>query len=141
MSIGLGVTETYQALSQNLNQAEDTALLTVYAVKPFVIQRYSVMADASEGLLAANELRLRKTTRGGTTADITGTDLDVAENRARGVIVYKDMTSRITIEAGETLIVASKVAAGATSTGDIGLEVVPLPFSGGNIPSDAVAAA
>lgn len=141
MSIGLGVSTSYQARAANLNQAEDTVLLEVYAVKPFTVVRYSVMADSANGLLAANELRLRKTTAAGVTADIDDTDLDVASNRAQGVIVYKTLDARVDVAAGETLIVASKVAAGGTSTGDIGLEVIEYPFSGSNIPSTAVAAA
>lgn len=141
MSIGLGVSTTYQARAVNLNQAEDTVLLEVYAVKPFTVIRYSVMADSANGLLAANELRLRKTTAAGATADIADTDLDVVSNRAQGVIVYKTLTTRVDVAAGETLIVASKVAAGGTSTGDVGLEVIEHPFSGSNIPAGSVAAA
>lgn len=139
---GRGESTLFTARGVNLNQAEDTVLLAVYAARPMTVIRYGVMANSANGLLAANELRLRKTTAAGVTADLASTeDLDVASARARGVIVYKTLTTRIDLAAGDTLILASKVAAGGTSTGDVFIEAIEYPFAGSNIPSNAVAAA
>jgi hypothetical protein len=132
------------ANSVNLNQAEDTVLLERYFPSGGVVRRYGVVADAAEGLLAANELRLRiaPATAPQTPADVATDDggnvcsLDVVSNRVAGVLVYVD--TQVTVEPGETVIVASKVAAGGTSTGNVILEFQEEPFNGSAIPSTAV---
>lgn len=130
--------------SVNLNQAEDTVLLERYFPSGGIVRRYGVVGDSANGLLAANELRLRvaPATAPQTPADVDEDDggnicsLDVASNRSAGVIVYVD--TRITVAPGETVIVASKVAAGGTSTGNVFLEFSEEPFAGTSIPSTAV---
>jgi hypothetical protein len=132
------------ALSQNLNQAEDTVFIERYFPSGGFVRRYGVVGDASEGLLAANELRLRvaPATAPQTPADVATDDgdnivsLDVASNRVAGVIVYVDLG--LTVLPGETVIVASKVAAGGTSTGNVFLEFAEEPFNGAAIPTTAV---
>lgn len=132
------------AHSQNLNQAEDTVLLERYFPSGGVVRRYGVVADASEGLLAANELRLRVAPASApqTPVDVATDDggnivsLDVASNRSAGVPVYVDL--RLTVEPGETVIVASKVAAGGTSTGNVWLEFEENPWQAYTRPSTAV---
>jgi hypothetical protein len=130
--------------SVNLNQAEDTVLLERYFPSGGFVRRYGVVGDASEGLLAANELRLRvaPATAPQTPADVATDDgdnivsLDVASARAAGVMVYVDLG--LTILPGETVIVASKVAAGATSTGNVFLEFQEEPFQVATTPTTAV---
>jgi hypothetical protein len=132
------------ANSQNLDQAEDTVLLERYFPSGGFVRRFGVVGDASEGLLAANELRLRvaPATAPQTPVDVATDDggnicsLDVASARAAGVAVYVDLG--LTIAPGETVIVASKVAAGATSTGNVFLEFAEEPFNGSSVPSTAV---
>lgn len=136
-----------QAAAANLNQAEDTVLLAaIYFPAGGFLRRYSVVAEAAEGLLAVNELRIRSSVDGGATYvdrdtndDGSNAVLDVASARARGVLVYKDVG--ITVVPGTLVVVASKVAAGATSTGRVMLEYQIEPFNGANIPTTAVAAA
>jgi hypothetical protein len=132
------------ALSQNLNQAEDTVFIEKYFPSGGFVRRYGVVGDASEGLLAVNELRLRvaPATAPQTPVDVATDDggnvcsLDVASARAAGVLVYVNLG--LTVLPGETVIVASKVAAGGTSTGNVFLEFVEEPFAGTSIPSTAV---
>jgi len=143
MSIGLGVTRTeYSANNLDFNQAAGTALFTIYAAKPMRVQRFGVISEAAQGLLAAMRLRLRRGTGGGgTVADIADTTLNPGGARARGVPVYKDMEDRIFINAGETLIVAVQVDAGGTSTGRAWIEFEEAPFNGANIPAAAIKSA
>ena len=145
--MAMGFNAEYQRLVANsvdLDVAEDTVLLERYFPSGGVVRRYGVVADASEGLLAANELRLRvaPATAPQTPADVATDDggnvcsLDVVSARAAGVLVYVDL--QLTVEPGETVIVASKVAAGATSTGNVFLEFAEEPFNGAAKPSTAV---
>ncbi len=135
-----------QVAGANLNQAEDTVLLSaIYFPAGGFIRRYGVVAEAAEGLLAPNELRLRSSTDGGATyADLatnddgTNAELDVVSARARGVPVYKDVG--ITVDPNTLVVVASKVAAGGTSTGRVWIEYQTEPFNGTNIPTTAVEA-
>lgn len=145
MSKGLHAAyERIVANSQNLNQAEDTVFIERYFPAGGFVRRYGVVGDASEGLLAVNELRLRKApaTAPQTPVDVTADDagvspdLDVASARSAGVLVYK--TLGLTVAPGETIIVASKVSAGATSTGNVFLEFEEEPFAGAAIPTTAV---
>jgi hypothetical protein len=120
-------------------------LAAVYFPAGGFIRRFGVVAEAAEGLLAPNELRLRRSTDGGANYTDISTDdsganaeLDVVSARARGVPVYKD--TGVTILPGTLVVVASKVAAGGTSTGRVWMEYAIEPFNGVNIPSNAVAA-
>lgn len=130
--------------SVDLNVAEDTVLLERYFPSGGVVRRYGVVADSANGLLAANELRLRiaPATAPQTPVDVATDDggnicsLDVASARVAGVPVYVDL--KLTVAPGETVIVASKVAAGGTSTGNVFLEFAEEPFAGAAIPSTAV---
>jgi hypothetical protein len=132
------------ANSVNLNQAEDTVLLERYFPSGGVVRRYGVVGDATEGLLAVNELRLRisPATAPQTPVDVATDDggnicsLDVASARVAGVLVYVDL--QLTVDPGETIIVASKVAAGGTSTGNVFLEFAEEPFNGNAKPTTAV---
>lgn len=136
----IGETKVEYAANANLNQAQNTALLTYIAMKPCVIQRFGVMANSANGLLAANELKVRVAPAvTGTAADSAVGTLDVAANRTRGVIVYKDAEARVEVAAGDTITVCSEVAAGGTSTGDVFLEIQELSFM--DKPTTAVASA
>lgn len=138
--------EIAQVAGANLNQAEDTVLLAaIFFPSGGFIRRYGVVAEAAEGLLAPNELRIRSSVDGGANYTDRSTDdaggnaeLDVVAARARGVAVYKD--TAITIAPNTLVVVASKVAAGGTSTGRVWMEYAQYPFNGGNIPTTAVAA-
>jgi hypothetical protein len=135
-----------QVAAANLNQAEDTVLLAaIFFPAGGFIQRFGVVAEAAEGLLAPNELRLRSSVDGGATYVDRSTndagenaELDVVAARARGVDVYKDVG--MTIAPNTLVVVASKVAAGGTSTGRVWMEYALNPFNGGNIPTTAVEA-
>lgn len=132
------------ALSQNLNQAEDTVFIERYFPSGGRVRRYGVVGDTANGLLAANELRLRIAPADApqTPVDVATDDggnvcsLDVASARSAGVLVYVD--TLVTVQPGETVIVASKVAAGGTSTGNVFLEFEEEPFAGPQVPSTAV---
>lgn len=145
MSTGLyGGYKRETANSVNLNQAEDTILLKRYFPSGGVVRRYGVVADSANGLLAVNELRLRiaPATAPQTPADVATDDggnicsLDVASARSAGVPIY--VNTQVTVDPGETVIIASKVAAGGTSTGNVWLDFEEEPFNGSAIPTTAV---
>lgn len=126
----------------NLNQSSNTTLLTVVAHKPMLLQRFGVIADASQGLLAAMRLKMRTTPIAtGTTADITemGT-LNPGEAKDRGEGVYKDAEDTVRIDAGDSVEIAVDTSAGGTSTGDVFIEYVELPFAGTEIDAFSVSA-
>lgn len=145
MSIGLGVTDfDYSANGLNLNQAGGTRLHTVFAAKPLQIQRYGVVSEASQGLLAPMRLKLQTSTDGGASwSDVTDADdiLNPDGAQSRGVPVNKDMDGRVTIEAGTLVAIAIDTAAGGTSTGRVWLEYQQLPFAGNKVPDKAVESA
>lgn len=114
----------------NLNQAQNTVLHTYRVLKPVRIHRFGVVADAAAGLLAPMDLKLRHipgTT--GTAADITGAVLNGAV-KARGYGLVKTLETRVgaDYEPGDEIVIAVETAAGGTSTGDVWLELEPLPF-------------
>jgi len=127
-------TVTVYAAAANLNSAQNTALLTFKALRPVRLHRFGVVADAAAGLLAAMDLKLRKTpVATGTAADIAGAVLN-GQVKARGLGLVKTLASRETvILAGDTVTLTVETAAGATSTGDVFLEYEPLPFQVKNI--------
>ena len=127
-------TVSVYAAAANLNQAQNTVLLTFKAVRPVRLHRFGVVADAAAGLLAPMDLKLRKTpVATGTAADIDGAVLNGAV-KARGFGLVKTLTSREEIVlAGDTVTIAVETAAGGTSTGDVFLEYEPLPFQVANI--------
>lgn len=143
MSIGLGVTKVVSATGANLNGAANTALLTYVASKPCRIQRFGVVANSANGLLAAMRLKMRKVPiKTGTAADLDGAGvLDPDGAKDRGVLVYKNAEESVFIDAGDHVTVAVHTTAGGTSTGDVWLEVVELPFAGDLVPDDAVQSA
>lgn len=130
--------------SVDLNVAEDTVLLERHFPSGGVVRRYGVVGDSANGLKAANELRLRvaPVTAPQTPVDVATDDggnlcaLDVVSDRSAGVIIYVD--TQLTVDPGETVIVASKVAAGAASTGNVFLEFAEEPFNGAAVPTTAV---
>lgn len=126
-------TRVEYAAAANLNQAQNTVLLTFVAIKPVRIHRFGVIADAAAGLLAASDLKLRHVpVATGTAADISGAVLNSAVV-ARGSGLMKTLTTREVIPAGDTVTVAVETSAGGTSTGHVFLEVEELPFAGSNI--------
>ena len=127
-------TVTVYAAAANLNQAQNTVLLTYKAMRPVRLHRFGVVADAAAGLLAPMDLKLRLTpVATGTAADITGAVLNGAVV-ARGSGLVKTLATREEIlNIGDTVTVAVETAAGGTSTGDVFLEVEPLPFQVANI--------
>jgi len=126
------LTKVAGALNQNLNSAQNTALLTFVAHKPIVLHRFGVMANAAAGILSPMRLKLRLTpVATGTAADISGVgNLNPGAARARGVGVYKTVGDDVTVQAGDTITLCVETAAGGTSTGDVWLEYAELPFSG-----------
>lgn len=131
----LGNTTVKGATGVNLNQSANTVLMTLVAHKPLLLQRFGVIADASEGLLAAMRLKMRKTTiADGTVADLTGMGtLDPGGTKARGKGVYKDAEDYVRVDAGDKVTIAVDTSAGGTSTGDVFIEYIELPFSGSGI--------
>ena len=129
------LTKVAYAASANLNGAANTALLTFVAAKPIAIHRFGVIAAAAEGLLSPMRLKCRITpAKTGTVADIAGAGvLDPGGARARGIGVFKTVTSPVVINAGDTVTVTVDTAAGATSTGHVFLEYGELPFAGNEI--------
>lgn len=123
-------TQTAGAASANLNQAQNTVLLTYVAYRPVRLHRFGVISAAAEGLLAAMDLKLRLVPAAtGTAADISGAVLNGAA-KARGFGLMKTLTSRVEVQAGDTVTLAVETAAGAASTGHVFLEVEELPFAG-----------
>ena len=135
MSIRLGDTKVVTATNQDLNGSANAALLTYVASKPCRLHRFGVVADADEGLLAAMRLKMRLTpVATGTAADIDEAGvLNPGGAVARGLGVYKDAEESKVIDAGDTITVAIDTAAGGTSTGNVFLEIVELPFAGTEI--------
>ena len=125
-------TNVVTAANANLNQAENTVLLTYVASKPILLHRFGVVANAAQGLLAAMRLKMRIVpVATGTAADITEAGvLNPGGAVARGLGVYKDVEDRVLINAGDTVTVAVSTDAGGTSTGNVFLEFRELPFSG-----------
>lgn len=135
MSIRLGDTKVVTATAQNLNQAANTVLLTYVASKPCRLHRFGVVGDAAEGLLAAMRLKMRLVPIDtGVAEDLAAAGtLNPGEAKARGLGVYKDAEDNEVIDAGDTITVAIDTAAGGTSTGNVFLEIVELPFAGTEI--------
>lgn len=131
----LGHTTTEGATGVNLNQSENTVLLTVVARKPILLYRFGVIADAAEGLLDAMVLKMRKVDiSDGSKSDLTGMgNLTPDGAKGRGVGVFKDAEDYVRIDAGDKVEIAIDTAAGGTSTGDVFAEYVELPFSGTEI--------
>jgi len=143
MSIGhiAGYAQQHSANTLNLNQGSDTVLATFFFPRKATIRRYGIIAEAAEGLLAPSVLNLATVISGGATATAvgSGSNLTVGSARARGVPVYKDLASRVTVESGGLLQVRAGTAAGGTSTARAWVEYEEEPYSGGNIPTSAVA--
>ncbi len=121
------------ATAVNFNQAQNTVLLTYVASKPIMIQRFAAVGNASQGLLAAMDLKLRLTpVTSGTAADL-GTDVLIGAVKARGLGIYKDISgpaNGLRVDAGDTVTITVETIAGATSTGDVSLQFWELPFAG-----------
>lgn len=118
------------AAAANLNQAQNTVLLTLRVFRPMIIRRFGVVADAAAGLLAPMDLKLRYIPGStGTAADITGAVLNGAV-KARGFGLVKTLETRVgnTYVPGDEVVLAVETAAGGTSTGDVWIEYEPLPF-------------
>lgn len=120
-----------QALNANLNQAQNTAVLTFTAPSPIIITGFGAMADSANGLLAAGVLKLRQApAETGTPADISNETLTFGANASRGTGYFKRASSRLEVEAGDDVIVAIETDSGGASTADLFLEYEPLPFVG-----------
>lgn len=137
MALGDRVSRVAQALTVNLNQADNTVLLTFTASKPIMIQRFAVIANAAVGLLAPMVLKLRiLPIATGVVADLGLERLSKATASARGAGIFKDLETPVNgqrINAGDTVVVTSSVPAGGISTGDVSLEYWELPFAGSEI--------
>lgn len=122
------------AANANLNQAENTVLLTFIAIRPVNLIRFGANANSANGILAATRLKLRETPLStGTAADISGSTLNPGALIARGNGVYKDLESRVEIDAGDTVTIAVSTDAGGASTADVWLEYQEEPFAGSRI--------
>ncbi len=144
MAVGLqsGYRTEYSVGTVDFNQSANTVLATFFMPRKGRIRRYGVVAEASQGLLAAFEMNLNILVQGGASGtEVTGSILDVAANRARGIAVVKTLTTRIDFNAGELVEVRVDVDAGGTSTGRVWIEVEDEPHSGSNIPSTWIVAA
>lgn len=133
------VTE-YSANNLNLNQGSDTVLASFFMPRKARIRRYGVIAEAAEGLLAPGVLNLAIAVAGGASATEVASSNLAHGARARGVAVYKDLTSRVEAEAGQIVQVRADTAAGGTSTGRVWVEYEPQPYVAANIPSSVVKA-
>jgi len=115
----------------NLNQAQNTALVTFIAPSPVVITGFGAIADSANGLLAASVLKLRQApAETGTAADISDETLTFGAAAGRGEGYFKRASARIEVEAGDSIILASETAAGGTSTGNLWIEYEPQSFVG-----------
>lgn len=140
--MGLGTKVVGTSAAANLNQAQNTVLFTYVAPKPCTIVRYGAIA-VTGGILAAGNLKLRKNTLGvpGTFADIAGSATGTGHVRAIGQGIAKRVGaqvpeegySRYTLNAGESVVIASEAAAGGTSTAQLFIEVVEHPFAGAQV--------
>ena len=130
----------YSANTLNFNQAANTVLATFFFPRRVTLIRYGIISEASEGLLTAGVLNLAIVNQGGATpVEITG-NLLAHGVRARGIGVYKDLTTRQTLEAGELLQIRVDVDAAGTSTGRVWVEYEQDVFNGESIPSTWVEA-
>lgn len=123
-------TTTAVAAAANLNQAQNTVLLTLRPMRPVRVHRFGVVADAAAGLLAPMDLKLRKVpVNTGTAADITGAVLNGAV-KARGFGLVKTLETRVGEDylPGDEITLCVETAAGGTSTGDVFIEYEELPF-------------
>lgn len=124
------ITSTATAAA-NFNQAQNTVLHTFIATKPMTIRRYGAVAVAAEGLLAAMQLKLRKVPiNTGTAADVAGSVLKGAV-KARGLGICKTLSAagqQTVFLPGDSVTIAVEVSAGATSTGTVWIEAVPLTW-------------
>lgn len=135
MSLENRESSVVNALNANFNQALNVILLTFVASKPIMIQRFAVVGNSANGLLAAMRLKLRLTpVTTGVAADL-GTDVLVGAVKTRGLGIYKDVSTPggLRVDAGDTVTVAVSVDAGAASTGDVSMEYWELPFAGAEI--------
>jgi len=113
----------------NLNQAADTVLHTFTARNSCIIRRFGVAADSANGLLAASVLKLQTVPLAtGVAADVTGAVLNSAVV-ARGSGIVKSLDSRLAVAAGDSVVIAVSVDAGAASTGDVWLEYSQEPWN------------
>jgi len=127
-------TVTVVAAAANLNQAQNTVLLTLDLLRPARIHRFGVVADSANGLLAAGDLKLRKTpVLTGTIADIAGAVLN-GQVKTRGLGLVKTLTTReVFALAGDKVTLTVEVDAGGASTGHVFIEYEPQPFVVANI--------
>jgi len=139
MSVANRESRVVGASGVNLNAVVNQGLLEFVANKPITIQRFAVIANAAQGLLAPMVLRLRiRKIRVGFSVDL-GTDLLNGAALAEGFGIYKDITAPLRIDAGDSVFIAIAVPAGGVSTGNVSLEYWELPFSGAEITPQFIA--
>ena len=135
MSIGKGVTKTYEAQNQDLDSAAD--VLTIAATKPFTVVRIGTIQnngnDPGTGYVLAADRR-----------PTAGTDSDVNSRGARAELftlspsaalgqgngVYADADDRYDVVPGEELVLEVKSAGASNANGHVFAEVIEHPFSG-----------
>lgn len=129
MSIGKGVTKTYNAVGQSLNSAAD--ILRVPIVKPVVVQRFGFIVD--NGTDSGTSVIVSLDKRVDTGTDTGRVELDTLQPAAtvtQGDGVYKDLAARQELVPGEELIFEVKTVAGVASTAIPFIEVIEYPFAG-----------
>lgn len=128
MSIGLGVTKTYTASTQNINQST-TDLLKIAVVKPANVVRFGFIVDSSTASGTTVVVSLdKRVTAGSDSGRVELATLSPTATVAQGKGVYFDLTARQEVNPGEELIFEAKTAAGVAATAHVFVEVVEYPF-------------
>ena len=120
------------ATNVNLALAQNVAMLTFITSKPIMIQRFGAIANAAAGLLAPTRLKLRLAPATTGTAVDLGTDILVSAAKARGLGIYKNVTTPggLRVDAGDEVQIAIEVTSGGVSSADVWIHYWNLPFAG-----------
>lgn len=132
MSLSDRVIKVYTFLNANLALAQNTLLFTFTPTQPIMIQRFTVVGDAAVGLLEPTRLKLRLIPATTGVPEDLGTDRLVSAVKARGLGIYKDITTPggLRVDAGDAVGFAIEVTSGGVSSADVSIHYWGLPFAG-----------